>query len=366
MSTGAVAIALSQQPFTFRGLRTIGKIFFVLDLVLFALFSALIITRFVLNPPALPRSLHHPHESFFFGTFWVSIAFILYNIQQYGVPSCGPWLVKTLEVCFWLYAGFALLVVIFQYHVIFDEEELPVTGMMPAWILPAYPFLSLGPLAAVLEYTQPPASGVRILIGGIVFAGLGWIIAMFMYTLYFTRLISSELPEEPKRPGMFVAVGPAAYTSNTLVALGMQAPRVLPPAFLGITSVPTGDLWKAFGVASGMFLWLLGFWFFALSTVAVLSGFRKMHFTLNYWAFIYPFAALTIAAIQIGNALNSDGIRGVTSGMTVLLVATWLVVAASNIRAVWLGHVLWPGMDEDMEDVEGHGQVDGVGGDKRD
>lgn len=136
MSTGAIATLLGQQPFMFNGLRTIGKMFFILDLVLFLLFCTLISIRFIMKPSALKRSLHHPHESFFFGTFWVSIALILYSIQVYGVQSTGPWLVKALEVCFWLYAGCALLVVIFQYHVIFDTEQLPVSEAMPAWIFP--------------------------------------------------------------------------------------------------------------------------------------------------------------------------------------------------------------------------------------
>jgi len=209
MSTGAIATLLGQQPFTFRGLLTIGKIFFILDMVLFALFCCLITVRFVMHPRALTKSLHHPHESFFFGTFWVSIALILYCMQLYAVPVCGPWLVKALEVCFWGYAGLALLVVCFQYHVIFDTESLPVTKMMPAWLFPAYPFLVLGPLAAVLEYSQPRGSALPILVAGLVFQGLGWSIAFIMYTLYFTRLINTDLPEESKRPGMYVAVGPA-------------------------------------------------------------------------------------------------------------------------------------------------------------
>lgn len=138
MSTGAIATLLSQQPkaFGFTGLLTIGKIFFILDLVLFVLFVAAISTRFWRRPSDLVRSFHHPHESFFLGTALVSVALILYCAQQYGVPSCGPWLVKALEVAFWIYAALALLVAVFQYHVIFDEENLPVVDALPAWILP--------------------------------------------------------------------------------------------------------------------------------------------------------------------------------------------------------------------------------------
>lgn len=209
MATGAMAMLLSQQAFTFQGLQAIGKIFFVLDLVLFAAFCGLIAFRFAMNPAALRRSLHHPHESFYFGAFWVSVDFVLYNTEIYGVPACGPWLIKTLEVGFWIYATCAILVVVFQYHVIFDEEELPVRDAMPAWILPAYPFLVLGPFAAALAGNQPTSSAIPIIIAGLLFNGLGWMVAFLMFGLYIARLVQHELPDAPKRPGMFVAVGPA-------------------------------------------------------------------------------------------------------------------------------------------------------------
>ena len=79
-----------------------------------------------------------------------------------------------------------------------------------------------------------------------------------------------------------------------------------------------------------------------------------MHFTLNWWGFIFPNAGLTVAAIYIGNALDSGGIKAVTSAMTIVLVIAWLAVAVAHIRAVVKCQVLWPGCDEDMEDIEGH------------
>ncbi|KAJ4374879.1 hypothetical protein N0V83_001957 [Neocucurbitaria cava] len=356
MSTGALATLLGQQPYAFHGLKTIGKIFFLLDIILFLVFCACITYRFASNRASLSSSLHHPHESFFFGSFFVSIALIIYCIEQYGVPSSGPWLIKTLEVLFWSYAGIVMLVAVFQYHVIFDQEELPVTDAMPAWILPVYPFLILGVLGSTLLKSQPVTSGLPIFIGSVAFQGLGWTIAFFMLTLYFTRLVNSELPEASKRPGMYVAVGPAAYTANTFVALGMQAPKHVPHNFLGITSFPVGDLFKAFGVIAGIFLWLVAFWFSALTTVSVVTSAKSSHFTLNYWAYIFPNAGLTIALIQIAKVLDSDGIKGVCSGATIILVILWFWVAVMNVIALRKKQVLWPGMDEDMEDIEGHSQ----------
>lgn len=35
----------------------------------------------------------------------ISIAIILINICEYGVPNCGVWLLRTVEVMFWIYVG---------------------------------------------------------------------------------------------------------------------------------------------------------------------------------------------------------------------------------------------------------------------
>lgn len=108
------------------------------------------------------------------------------------------------------------------------------------------------------------------------------------------------------------------------------------------------------GVATGIFLWLFGFWFFAISTVGVIQGYKEATFTLNWWAIIFPNAGLTIALVQIANVLDSPGIKAVCSAMTILLCLAWLWVASLNVRAVWQGQILWPNKDEDMEEIGDH------------
>jgi tellurite resistance protein TehA-like permease len=98
---------------------------------------------------------------------------------------------------------------------------------------------------------------------------------------------------------------------------------------------------------AGLFLILFAFWFFFLSTVAVIRGIRHMTFTLNWWAFVFPNAGMTLATIQAAKVLESAGMNGVASALTVMLVILWLGVAPFHIRAIWRGDMLWPGKDED-------------------
>jgi hypothetical protein len=70
----------------------------------------------------------------------------------------------------------------------------------------------------------------------------------------------------------------------------------------------------------------------------------------------FPHVGLAIALIQIGKALGSSGIKAVCSAATIILVILWIWVAILNVKGLLQRKVLWPGMDEDMEDIEGHGK----------
>ncbi|GAB7363706.1 hypothetical protein MBLNU230_g4274t1 [Neophaeotheca triangularis] len=351
MSTGAVAVVLANTPNTFPGLMTIGKIFYILDIVLFCLFNVIIATRFILKPAKLGASLQHPVEGLFFGAYWVSASLIINGMQSYGVPSTGPWLVSALRVLFWLYVGVVLIVGIVQYYFYFQNQRLPVGSAMPAWIFPIYPLLVVGPLAGTLIPSQPPVAAFNMWIGGIMLQGLAWIVSLMMYAIYTQRLMTSSLPPAPTRPGMYVSVGPAGYTAAGLISLGSRSTSVLSPDQFQTTSANAGEICKILGILSGSFILLFSFWFFCISTVSVLKGIydRQMSFTLNWWAFIFPNGGLTLATIQFGSAFQSEAVNGIASALTILLVLMWLITAGANIWAVWRGEILWPGKDEDKD-----------------
>jgi tellurite resistance protein TehA-like permease len=242
-------------------------------------------------------------------------------------------------------------VAVFQYATLFVAERLAPDSAMPAWVFPVYPFLVVGPLAAVLVKTQPPGHALAIWLAAVMFQGLGWTVAVFMYTIYIMRLAGYHLPDPSTRPGMYISVGPTGYTSAGLVGLGNMAPKVIPKGWLAVNALDVGELIKTLAIMAGIFIWLLAVWFFALSSVAVLAGAcekkRRMEFTLTWWGFVFPNAGLVLAAINIGNSLQSDGFKIVTSIMTVVLVVAWIGVAFMNIRAVLQGKILWRGKDED-------------------
>ena len=180
--------------------------------------------------------------------------------------------------------------------------------------------------------------------------GLAWTVALMMYAIYTRRLMSSSLPTPPTRPGMFISVGPAGYTSAALISLACQAPNVSPVlAFTENTSYTDGHVIKIIGIISGTFVLLFSFWFFCISTAAVIAGIKRMNFTLNWWAFVFPNAGLTLAAINLGEVYESPGVNGICSAMSIILVVLWITTAVANVRAVYQGKILWPGKDDDQK-----------------
>jgi len=72
LSTGGISLLLAATPHRFPGLDTIGKIFFVFDLVVFVGAIVLISLRFAVHRGTLRESLAHPTEALFLPTMLIS------------------------------------------------------------------------------------------------------------------------------------------------------------------------------------------------------------------------------------------------------------------------------------------------------
>ena len=101
-STASEADSLGLVPFRFRGLDTIGTLFFLFNIVLFLINVVMISLRFRYHPETFKASFLHPTESLFFPASVVSFGTILINISQYGLFNVGSWLNSAVYVLFWI------------------------------------------------------------------------------------------------------------------------------------------------------------------------------------------------------------------------------------------------------------------------
>jgi C4-dicarboxylate transporter/malic acid transport protein len=267
------------QPHTFTGLKTIGVVVYIFDLVLFVLLTIGISTRFIMYPDSLSKSLRHPTEALFFPTFWLSLPTIIGGMKIYGVPHTGPWLIVTLRILFWIYCACTMLVAICQYWYLFTNQTLLVKSMTPAWILPIFPVMLTGTLASILSSDQPPYQRMPMIVAGVAAQGLGWTVAVMLYAVCFVRLFEYGLPPPNARPGMFICVGPPGFTTLALIGMSNALPENY--GYLAVHPGATTAL-QAMALFTGIFIWMIGFWWFCIALISVLQGVKKMRFTLTW------------------------------------------------------------------------------------
>ncbi|KAL4888652.1 voltage-dependent anion channel [Aspergillus ambiguus] len=347
MSAGGLALLLGSQPNTFKGLKEIGLAVYLLNLLFFALVCSTMAGRFIIHG-GLVESLCHEREGIFFPTFWLSIATIITGLYRYFGTDAERSFVIALEVLFWIYCACTLLVAVIQYSWLFSGPKYRLQTAMPGWILPAFPIMLSGTIASVIAEQQPPRAALPIIVAGTTFQGLGFSISVIMYAHFVGRLMESGLPCREHRPGMFIAVGPPAFTALALVGMAQGLPRdfqLIGDEF----AFEDARILQLLAIAVGVFLWALSLWFFCIAAIAVIRS-PPTSFHLSWWAMVFPNTGFTLATINLGTAVKSAGVQGVGSAMSVGIVCMFLFVFVSHVRAVIRKDIMYPGKDEDVLD----------------
>ncbi|KEF61398.1 uncharacterized protein A1O9_02964 [Exophiala aquamarina CBS 119918] len=347
MATGGIALLLApdNQPHTFRGLETIGKMVYVFDLVVFTGVVTAITYRFVQWPYTLRTSLTHPTESLFFAASLISVASIIAGMAHYAIPSCGYWLVVVYRVLFWMYFAASFLVAVGMYCLLFTNPRLKIQDMTPAWDLPIFPFMLCGTVASSGIEHQPREYAMPMLFGGLTAQGLGMMVSICMYASYVRRMINYGFPSPESRPGMFIAVGPPSFTSLAIIGLADHWPRGY--NYFGPDEV-TAQVVRVIALLAAVFIWSLSLWFFAIAVVSCLAVYKTFaRFRLNCWAFVFPNVGFTLATINIARSLQSQGAMWLGSVMSIGLVGVYVFVFFAHTRALLARQILYFGMDED-------------------
>jgi tellurite resistance protein TehA-like permease len=114
--------------------------------------------------------------------------------------------------------------------------------MTPVWVFPAYPLLLTGPfggnlVAAATNTGQPNAiNTVPVALASVTVQGTGFLISFMICAAFLYRLMTQKLPRDHQRPGVFISIGPSAFTCAGLGSwfshpFFFPLPRFLHPPF---------------------------------------------------------------------------------------------------------------------------------------
>jgi tellurite resistance protein TehA-like permease len=281
----------------------------------------------------------------------VSFGTILINVSQYGTDNAGPWLTNAVNILFWVDAALAVISSAGIYLLLWSTQTFTIAQMTPIWIFPAYPMLIIGPHAGILSSKLEPSRTLPIIVGGTTIQGVGFLVSLMVYSAFIYRLMSQKLPRENIRPGMFVSVGPSAFTVTGIVTMAAQANRCFPDDFMGDGTLAANVLKVVVNFAS-LWLWGLAIFFFFIASFAHVSaiGPGRMIFTMGWFSFIFPNTALITSTFAIGNAFSCKPILIIGCVMVVALLLMYAFVVYMMVRAIILRHILWPQKGEDKDE----------------
>ncbi|KAF6514698.1 hypothetical protein HZS61_005832 [Fusarium oxysporum f. sp. conglutinans] len=327
MSTGGLSLLFFAQPNQFPGLKTIGLVIYHQPHNIYLRDNGDGIT--VLPSPG---NICQVHDT---------------STRRYAIPKDNSNLVWAVQATFWGYLVVTLILSIGQYSYVFAAHSFSLTTMMPTWILPIFPIMLSGTIASVIAETQPHVAAVPIIVAGLTCQGLGLSVAVMMYAHMIGRLMQAGLPNREHRPGLFMCVGPPAFTALALIGMAEGLPEdidfIQDGTFINVGMV------RLMATMSAIFLWALSLWWFGIAAVAVIQSPPK-YFHLGWWAMVFPNTGFTLATISIARSLGSKAIGWFATGMSIVILSAFAFIFYSHVRAVISQDIMYPGRDEDVED----------------
>ncbi|KAK2605908.1 hypothetical protein QQS21_003634 [Conoideocrella luteorostrata] len=173
--------------------------------------------------------------------------------------------------------------------------------------------------------------------------GTGCLIAFMISAAFIYRLMTQKLPRDMQRPGVFISIGPFAFTAAGIVQLGIQAKSIVPQDFLAVPNA--ADIIKVVSVLVGLWLWGLAMWFFLVSVGSLWKYTRTGHsipFQMTWWSFVFPNTALVVATETMGDVFDNKGLHLFSAAMTIALIIVWIGVFITMVYCLRTRKLLWP------------------------
>lgn len=282
-------IVLQKIPLLQTAAPLLSLVLLVFTVVLFLLFTILYLIRALRYPGSLQADFRHPVRISLIPAF--SISLLLLSVAFIPLdPQVSRWL--------W-YSGAALHLLLTLAVLSFwiQHPDLQIQHINPAWFIPAVGNMVV-PLAGHLY--SPEISWF--------FFSVGLVFWVILLGLLFNRIFFHHPLPDRLIPTLFILIAPPAVGFVSLVRLSgsvNDAARVLYYFSLFMTMLL-------------FFQWKM---------------FVRLRFSLSWWAYSFPLAALTIATLLMGQESGIVLYQILTWILLVLLVLLMALLLTLSLRA---------------------------------
>ncbi|KDR75917.1 hypothetical protein GALMADRAFT_226578 [Galerina marginata CBS 339.88] len=347
MGTGAISGLFVSFPYAHASnpMIILSLIVFFLNLVLFALFTTLMVAKYLSFPEKWSLLIRNPVTSLYLGCFPMA-GTTLINIAtqvvhaKYNVGGKG--FLYFIWAMWWLDVIISFLCCWVGVHVMFTHQTHSLQSMNAMWLLPVVTLIvgssSGGVVAdALKQYSTIHALETVVVSAFMVTVGLS--LALMILTIYLLRLIVHGLPPGPTILSVFLPLGPTGQSGYAILLIGQNFSTLFPP-ILGKAQVVDSSKNSA-GMVVDVICTCISFVFWSLATMwilyallAVYSGLRKstIRYRISFWGLVFPNGVYANLTIQLSYVFDSRSFRVWGAIYAAATLVLWLSIL---IRSIW-------------------------------
>ncbi|KAK4868841.1 hypothetical protein LT330_006450 [Penicillium expansum] len=334
MGTGITSILLNTLPYNGRWLYWISVAIFCLNILLFIIFFAITILRYVLYPKIFYLMVTHPTQSLFLGTLPMGLATIINMICYVCIPVWGDWTVY-FAWALWIADVVISIMTCFgiPFIVMTRTADVKLQAMGAAWLLPIVSCVVAAASGGIVADLLPdPQYALGTIIVSYVLWGIGVPLAMMIIVIYLMRLMLYKLPQKAVIVSTFLPLGPLGQGGFGIQKLGVAAQKVFP--LTATLRSGSGDTLYDIGFLMGLLLWSFGcIWLFF--AVAAIIRSKKFPFNLGWWAFTFPLGVFATCTNQLGQEMPSRFFRVLGTILSVCVLLLWIVVSLFTVKGMF-------------------------------
>jgi C4-dicarboxylate transporter/malic acid transport protein len=337
MGTGVLALALAQLPVAIPGLHAVAEGLWLLNICLFALFTAAYAARWVLFFDEARRIFGHSTVSMFFGTIPMGLATIINGFLVFGLPRWGDGVIHVAEVLWWLDVAMSVACGVLIPYMMFTRQEHSIDQMTAVWLLPVVAAEVAAASGGLLApHLADAHSQLVVLTTSYVLWAFSLPVAFSILTILLLRMALHKLPHENMAASSWLALGPIGTGALGMLLLGADAPAIF--AANGLPGI--GEIAAGLGLVAGITLWGFGFWWMLIALLITVRYLRDgIPFNLGWWGFTFPLGVYSLTTLKLGSTLNLAFFSVFGGVLVAMLAVMWLIVSKRTVQGAWRGEL---------------------------
>ncbi|EFN55440.1 hypothetical protein CHLNCDRAFT_35385 [Chlorella variabilis] len=342
MSTGIVGQVIGTFPYDAPGKLQAGWAFWWLSLVLFCIFLAMLIGRFVFFWKEALLLFSQPFQAMFLGAVTMAFATIINGFPTFLIHYWDhDAVMEAAVVLWWIQAALALACTLLLPFFMFTLHRFELEKMSALWLLPILPCVVASGSGGIIARNASVGTAVYVMHMSYLLWGIGIPLCLMIMTIYLRRLMVHSIPPKELVVSSFLPVGPMGMGAVALLNLGAAAMRLYPPPATADVAA-SGLIVSVTGVVVAFIMWGTGVWWLTVAVCSVCASCRQMTFNIGWWGFVFPLGVFTSAANELWRRLpDLQSMRVVTAVLSCCTIALWAFVFLNTLIQGWNGSLFY-------------------------